>query len=578
MVFTGLILEKSLYGESVLKSILAMCVVLFSSSLWAGPLHRRPEKNTPPPVASESITDPKDIPRGTKPLPHRWDIQPPPHELNVKGHLYDPYNQNLLKGDYPVFGEDIFFIFTGVSDTNVEAKKLPVPSGVSAAGAGRTPFFGNGNLQAVQQNFKFTFELYKGNTAFKPREFELRITPVLNVNYLRAHERGVVNVSTAAGTDRTRFDFALQEALGEIHIANVSPYYDFISVRGGIQPFTSDFRGLIFSDTNFGGRLFGNWNNNKIQWNLAGFDMLEKDTNSELNRLERRDQQVLVANAYFQDFLGCLGWTNQFSVHYNHDRGTTRYDANGFLVRPDPAGAATNHELNAVYLGWTSDGHIGRINVNHAFYFALGEDRLNPQAGQETDIEGQLAALELSYDRDWMRFRGSAFYSSGDSNPRDDKAKGFDSIFDLQKFAGGENSFFNHEAIRLNGVNLVQKNSLIPSLRSSKIEGQSNFVNPGLLLFNLGADFEILQELRAVLNVNYLRFVHTEPLEIFLNQANIRKDVGWDYSLGLQYRPFLNNNVILNLRGALFQPLGGFEDILTSKLLYSAGTNLILTF
>ncbi|QQR81866.1 MAG: hypothetical protein IPJ69_07220 [Deltaproteobacteria bacterium] len=562
-----------------MKSILLwLSLIIFSSSAFAGPLHRRPEKNSPPPVAPESITDPKDISKGTKPLPHRWDIKPPPHELNVTGHKYDPYNQNILKGDYPIWGEDVFFIFTGVSDTALEAKKLPVPSNPSAAGPGRIPFFGDGNLQAIQQNFKFSFELYQGNTSFKPRTWALKVTPVLNVNYLHAQERGIVNASVANGTSRTQFDFALQEALVEVHLANVSPYYDFISIRGGIQPFTSDFRGLIFSDTNFGGRLFGNLNNNKIQWNVAYFDMLEKNTNSELNMLERRDQQVLVANLYSQDFLGVLGWTNQFSVHYNHDRGTTHYDVNGILTRPDPAGAATNHELNSVYLGWTSDGHIGRINVNHAFYFALGKDSLNPQAGQKVDIEGQLAALELSYDRDWIRFRSSAFYSSGDSNPRDDKAKGFDSIFDLQKFAGGENSFFNHEAIRLNGVNLVQRNSLIPSLRSSKIEGQSNFVNPGLLLLNVGPDFEILQTLRAIANINYLRFIHTEPLEIFLNQSNIRKDIGWDYSLGLQYRPFLNNNVIVNVRGALFQPLGGFEDILTSNILYSAGTNLILTF
>lgn len=564
-----------MYGAPSLKSIiihLSLLFVLLPAHINARPLHRRPEKTIETPIAEP------DLDAGKATLKNRWKIKPPDYEINEPGHLYDPYHQNILKGDYPVLGQDIFMLLTGTTETVFEAKKLPVPSNATPQNPGSSSFFGNGNLLAVQQNFKFTFELYKGNTSFKPRDFEIRVTPVFNINYLGAQERGVINVNVAHGTNRTQTDFALQEALFEYHLLNVTPYYDFISIRGGIQPFTSDFRGLIFSDTNLAGRLFGSLNNNKLQWNLILFDMLEKNTNSELNELNRRNQQVLIGNLYAQDFFGILGWTNQFSVHYNHDRATTHYDVNGFLTRPDPAGAANPHEINAAYIGWTSDGHIGRLNISHALYFLLGEDSQNIMAGQETELTGRLAALELSYDRDWMRFRGSLFYSSGDENPRDNTASGFDSIFDFQKFAGGDNTFFNHEAIKLNGVNLVQKNSFIPSLRSSKIEGQSNFVNPGILVFNMGYDAEILQQLRASLNVNYMRFDKIQPLEVFLNQSNIRKDIGWDYSLGLQYRPFLNNNMILNARGALFQPLGGFKDILTSDLLYSFSLNTVLTF
>ncbi|MGH7197450.1 MAG: hypothetical protein ACREH5_01755, partial [Candidatus Omnitrophota bacterium] len=345
---------------------------------------------------------------------------------------------------------------------------------------------------------------------------------VLNMNYLKAQERGVVAIDVREGSNRFQLDFALQEALLEFHLANLSAHYDFISLRGGIQPFTSDFRGFLFSDTNLSGRLFGSFDNNRKQWNLILFDMLEKSTNSELNTFARREQEVLIANLYWQDFLGLLGWTNQFSVHWNHDQASRHFDINGFLMRPDPAGAATPHEIDAVYLGWTSDGHLGRVNLSHAFYFVLGEDDLNPMAGQRTSLRGHLFAVEASYDRDWYRFKGSFLYASGDSNPRDGTATGFDTIFDFPKFAGGENSFFHRQAIRLNGVNLTQRNSFFPNLRSSKIEGQANFVNPGLLLFNLGSDLEILPQLRAAVNVNYLRFVESAPLEVFLNQANIR--------------------------------------------------------
>jgi len=93
-----------------------------------------------------------------------------------------------------------------------------------------------------------------------------------------------------------------------------------------------------------------------------------------------------------------------------------------------------------------------------------------------------MAAAEVSYDKDWIRYRVSAFYTSGDASPRDGRARGFDSIVDLPNFAGGLFSFWNREGIRLlgSGILLTTPGSLIPSLRASKEEGQANFVNPGI--------------------------------------------------------------------------------------------------
>ena len=128
---------------------------------------------------------------------------------------------------------------------------------------------------------------------------------------------------------------------------------------------------------------------------------------------------------------------------------------------------------------------------------------------------------------------------------RTTKATGFDAIFDDPNFVGGQFSFWNRNGIRLTqtGVGLVQPNSLLPSLRSSKIQGQANFVNPGIFIYNAGVDVEVTQRIKAVFNVNYLRFHRTEPLEYVLFQNRIRHDIGFDYSLGVAYRPFLINNV-----------------------------------
>ena len=147
------------------------------------------------------------------------------------------------------------------------------------------------------------------------------------------------------------------------------------------------------------------------------------------------------------------------------------------------------------------------------------------------------------------------------------KATGFDAILDDPNFVGGQFSFWNRNGIRLTqtGVGLVQPNSLLPSLRSSKTQGQANFVNPGIFIYNAGVDVEVTQRLKAVFNVNYLRFHRTESLEYILLQNHIRHDIGWDYSLGIAYRPFLINNVTMTFGASTLQTGRGFRDIFTDR-------------
>lgn len=533
------------------------------------------------------------------PVPDRWRLGFPawdrypgqPGEYPyVRGHWWDPYHQNVLKGDYPIIGQHTFMNLTAVSDTLFEGRRLPVPSDVSTSRAGSAEFFGRGGQFIINQNFILSFELFHGDTAFKPRDWEVRLTPVFNINYLNTQENGIVNIDVRKGTERTDGHVALQEVSLEIHLADVSPNYDFFSVRGGIQGLTSDFRGFIFSDNELGVRFFGTFASNRNQWNIAYFSMLEKDTNSGLNTLDSREQNVMIANFFRQDFIW-PGYTAQLSFHFNNDKASTKFDENGFLVRPALVGDARPHTLNVGYLGWAGDGHIGRLNVTHAVYLALGRDDRNPIAGRSVDILAQMAAVELSYDADWLRFKGSFLWASGDSNPTDGKARGFDSIFDNPNFAGGGFSFWNRQGIKLTqtGLNLVNRNSLLPDLRSSKEQGQANFVNPGLFLYNLGVEADLTPKLRGFFNLNYLRFAHTEPLQLVLFQPSIRKDIGIDYSIGFQYRPLLTNNIILSLGASAFAPLDGFKDIYTSncsgegcgtgsEILYSAFAGVTLTY
>ncbi|MGL4421829.1 MAG: hypothetical protein ACRCZF_14265, partial [Gemmataceae bacterium] len=420
-------------------------------------------------------------------------------------------------------------------------------------------FFGRNGQFLYSQLLFMSFDLKHGDAAFKPDDWRVKITPTLNVNTLSAQEFGVVSPDIRRGTLRNRSWFTLQEYFAEAKLADLSPEYDFMSVRVGNQPFTSDFRGFIFSDTNKAVRLFGNLNGNRDQFNLAFFRQWEKETNSGLNTFDDRDQNIIIGNWYHQDFM-LPGYTIQGSVHYNNDGPDLLLDRNGFLVRPDPAGVFQPHRVEVAYLGFAGDGHIDRFNISHAFYWAVGRDSRNPIARTPQSISAQMAACELSYDRDWARFRVSGMYASGDGNVNNGRATGFDSILDNTVF-GGEFSYFNRQNVPLFGVQLVQRNSLYTNLRSSKIQGQSNFVNPGLFLINTGIDFDITPRFRVVNNVNFLWFDKTNSLETFVFQDKIDRDIGTDISTSFEYRPLLNNNLIILGGASVLVPGGGFRQL-----------------
>ncbi len=559
----------------------------------------RPPENEPVPPAMDpnAVPPPQPaLPREFIPLPDRWRIT---DTLGITPrNLLDPYNHNVLKGDKPIFGEDWFLNLEAISDSLYEPRRVPTPTSfATTALPGSLNSFGRSTQSVFNQNLLTTFSLIKGNTAYKPPEFEFRLTPVFNYNDAHVQERGVLKATPAFGTTRDDAFVGLQEAFVDYHIRNVSERYDFDSIRVGIQPFSTDFRGFLFQDAQLGIRLFGDRDNNRWQYNLAYFRRIEKDTNSGLNDIGQplRNDDVFVANLYRQD-LPVPGFTSQitFVRNSNREAGEQHYDRNGFLVRPSILGDQRGSNYDVNYLGFNGDGHFGRFNLTTSFYFAFGETDHNPFAGtanSKQDIRAFFAAAEPSVDFDWARIRLSGLFASGDSKPTDKTATGFDAIRENPIFAGADSSYWIRQAIPLiggGGVALSGRNGLLPSLRSSIDEGQSNFVNPGLFLAGIGSDLDLTPELRFSTNVNYLAFADTQTLEFLRNQGTIRNEIGYDLSMAFIYRPMFTNNVVMRLSGAVLLPGDGLKDLYNTsgsssllsggRFLYSVLANLILTY
>jgi hypothetical protein len=566
---------------------------------------RRPDYTDPlpDPVTQDNpgavrAPPPQAFPTDEVPIPDRWRLI---ETLGlVKERFWDPYNQNTYKGDrpinpekvpwLPITGNDWFLVLNGISDTVLEPRSFPIPVGVQTTeDTDRIDVFGDDFSTVFSQTFIVGAALLKGSTAYKPPDVEYRVTLAFNMNYVDVPERRVLFVEPSKPSHRFDHFLGVQEAFFDYHFRNTSDRYDFDSARIGIQPFQSDFRGFLFNDQQLGLRFFGTRDNNRFQYNLGAFWRLEKDTNSGLNSVVQRprDDFVFVANAYRQDFL-IPALTSQITLVYNRNREADQIeiDDNGFPVRPALLGDLRGRDYDVFYLGYNADGRIGRINVTASAYGALGEDRNSFFTSEPADIRAFFAAAELSYDKDWMRFRLSGAYASGDDDPFDNTEGGFDAIFENPVFAGADTSYWIRQTIPFAGggraVSVNGRNGLLNSLRSSKEQGQSNFNNPGLVLVGAGADFDLTPEFRIFANANHLWFENTATLEALRNEGSIPKNIGWDLSTAAIWRPKATQNIVFRLSAAALLAEDGFRDLFDSLdgggAYYSILANAILTY
>jgi hypothetical protein len=537
----------------------------------------RAEQNPSSPFPRPQLIDYVD----SVPIPDRWRIV---EALGYQNNIFDPYNRNPLKADRPLY-DDWFFSLSLISDTFYEIRETPTPVGpVSSTRPGNLGIFGRPDQAQLTQLVTTEFLYYKGNTTFKPPDYEFRLTPVVSYNVLDVEEAQVVRADPRAGTRRNKTFVGLQAAFIDKHLRNVSERYDFDSFRIGIQPFSSDFRGFLFQDNQLGARLFGTRDDNKWQYNLAYFRRLEKDTSSGLNDIGAalRKDDVMVANLYRQDF-PVMGFTSQATVLYNRNResDSIKINKNGFRERPAILGRSTPRDYDVVYLGYNGDGHFGRLNLTTSLYYARGEESASVFALGSSDISAYFAAAEFSLDYDWIRPRLSLLYASGDDNPFDDQATGFDAVIENPQFGGSDTSYAVRQSVPLiNGglVSLSTRNGILNNLRSSKDQGQSNFTNPGTMLAGLGVDLDVMPELRVTLNVNSLYFANTATLEAARLLENVDKHLGYDVSASITWRPLMSQNIVIRAAYATLLPGKGLDTLFPSQNLRYYMLNAVLAY
>ena len=498
----------------------------------------------------------------------RWRIV---DQVGAPATLVNPYaTNNVLKGDRPLldrplFGGNWFFDGTATSNTLLESRRIPV-----SAVAG-TPFLSPREQQFDSQTTSIDAVLYRGDTIFAPPDFQFRFTPIFN--YSATHTDGEQVSSNT---------FGAQALFIETHLRDVSSNYDFDSLRVGIQAVNSDFRGFVLSDQPVGIRLFGTRDNDIYQYNIGWFRPLPKNA-------ARQDEfgaglpanDILLANLYIQDLFR-PGLTSEILFMYDRNRapGTeivaSAQADNGTAMFVDGA----RHNYDVGYFGYSVDGHLGKWNLTGSLYEVLGLEEASEFGQSHTRVEANFAAVELSRDFDWIRLRASGLYASGDSDPFDKSAHGFDGISQSALFAGADSSFFIHQQLPLvlDQLNLKVRDSLFPDLRSTAAPGESNYENPGLRLVGLGADFDFSPAVRLSFDANHLWFDQTATLNAILGQRLAGRNIGTDLSFDLFYRPLDSQNVILRLTAARLLAARDTQPLTGGDAPFSAFFNLILTY
>lgn len=299
------------------------------------------------------------------PVPDRYRMGFPKWDRYVKGSPLDPYNGNVLKGDYPLnVGGNTFLEVTGVSDafTQFRRKEINKATGSKLE-----------NDTQRRERLFLTMDLFQDDNTFSPSPWFVRLTQVQEWRFQ----------DDAVGYNE---DYAWVEAFLDYRIAFLSEFGDQINLRAGRQAFQSDFRGFLYSDVNNMVRLFGTWDENKWQYNFIAMDAVQADKVSQFLRSNTDRSQFMTGGNVFRRDVPWLGFNLMGAGFYVHDEGTgegvfnkafnkTVNVVNG--VPGVPVANAKNfgrHTVDAAYLEFAAEGVIGPFGVSGAFIQALGHD------------------------------------------------------------------------------------------------------------------------------------------------------------------------------------------------------------
>ena len=317
-------------------------------------------------------------------------------------------------------------------------------------------------------------------------------------------------------------------------------------------------------------RLFGTRDNNRWQYNIAYFRRLEKDTNSGLNDLgaaparRRRVRRQPVSAGLPGARVHLAG--DACSTTATARTTSAYYNQNDFIERPASLGREVPREYDVGLhrlqrrrplrpaephdLGLLRDrrGDAGRVRRRRTSTSA----RCSPRPSCRWTSTGSAPRISL-------------LYGSGDDDPFDDRATGFDAVFENPQFAGADTSYWIRQAVPLIGggrVALSGRNGVLaqPALLEGRgaveLHQSGHPARRARRRHGRAADAARFAEREhAVLRR------HRRCVEVARNQGPIDKHIGYDVSAALTWRPMMSQNIVLRASYATLLAGDGFDAL-----------------
>ncbi len=226
-------LHMSAFAQTTAPAETAAAIEIDATAIERQRPQGKPLKYELPPIDPKQVSPPTPLmPRESISVPDRWRIM---DTLGFKFPWYDPYNHNVYKGDKPYepfakWGPDWFLALSVISDSLIEARRLPTPVGAQSSDRPvANDMFGRSRQTVFVETLIFSAAALKGNTTFKPPDYEFRFVPAIQINHAIIGEVRGLRVDPREGKTRTDSHLGIQEAFADVHLRNVSDRYDFDS-------------------------------------------------------------------------------------------------------------------------------------------------------------------------------------------------------------------------------------------------------------------------------------------------------------------------------------------------------------
>ncbi len=319
-----------------------------------------------------------------------------------------------------------------------------------------------------------------------------------------------------------------------------------INVRVGIQDYKSDLIGSIYSDTDLGVRVTGSYKG--VDWSLYGTNRLENDLLSDFNQITSfRDQQVYIAHLQFNIGKTIVKPSIHFNIDEEGDHGRGR--------------AGRDEDVEALYFGFTTYGPIGPVNLLTGLYGVFGNQDNVSLVGAIPLRDQNIRAFVAYFDVSYPMLNGKiaphlgAFYASGDNDPFDSEATGFDAISDHVDVWGSKGFMIDDRVSlgALGGRTLMRHDSPYTSLRDT--DANSNFVNPGAVALNIGLNTKPCEKLSVDTNFTYFWWKETDSLEAIMAALgipdNLGSTLGFEFNIEANYK--FTDKFNINASGTIYK-------------------------